>query len=601
MNKNQSSVMDNISATLSKFSLSIDSIVAAFMSSFVLAYIFQMIDESNFYELQTYYSSIKFVVFFLVTIVGGLTLCGLTYILKMKSLIPRTLVTLCTILSIQYACAYNTKDVYFILGLGLVDFIAVLWAVKDDRLELSKIKISYKVCFIAAIVLSVSTSIYFSFVTSLKYQNFMNATFDFGIFAQMFENMATTGLPLTTVERSVEMSHFGVHFSPFFYLLLPLYMIFRSPIYLICAQAVCVAVGVFPVYLICKELKLSEKATLVFEVIYTFYPCLFNGCFYDFHENKFLTTIILFLFYFILKEKRVPMLIFSLLLLSVKEDAAIYLIVIALYVLISRKKYIDGSIMLTLAVLYFIIANKVVQSLGTEGVMMWRLSDYFVNGEEGYFSVFKAIFFDIGYLIKMMFTAEKFPFIIWMFLPVMFTPFARKQISTLILLLPIIPINMMQSWQYQYDIDYQYTYGVAALIIFCAITGFMHLKGNTRKVALLMSLIMCLTLCAHTLSPKIRNNNSYEKSYGEKTAQIEEMLQTIEKDKSVTATHFVAPHLYFVRELYTVPDYYKEIEQTDYFVIDTRYHNEAQQMRAVMGTDYTMVDSEDFVQVYKHK
>lgn len=601
MNKNKSNVMDNISATLSKFSLSIDSIVAAFMSSFVLAYIFQMIDESKFYELQTYYSSINFVVFFLVTIVGGLALCGLTYILNMKSLIPRTLVTLCTILSIQYACAVETKDVYFILGIGLVDFIAVLWAVKDDKLELSKIKISYKACFIAAIVLSISTSIYFSYITSLKYQNFLNATFDFGIFTQMFENMATTGLPLTTVERSVEMSHFGVHFSPFFYLLLPLYMIFRSPIYLICVQTICVAVGVFPVYLICKELKLSEKATLVFEIIYTFYPCLINGCFYDFHENKFLTTIILFLFYFILKEKRVPMLIFSLLLLSVKEDAAIYLIVIALYVLISRKKYIDGSVMLSLAVVYFIIANKVVQSLGTEGVMMWRLSDYFVNNEEGYGSVFKSVFFDIGYLIKMMFTAEKFPFIIWMFLPLMFTPFVRRRISTLILLLPIIPINMMQSWQYQYNIDYQYTYGVAALIIFCAITGFMHIKGNTRKVALLMSLIMCLTLYAHTLAQKIETNLSYEKSYGDKTEQIEEMLKTIEKDKSVTATHYIVPHLYYIRELYTVPDYYKEIEQTDYFVIDTRYHDEAEQMRAVMGTDYTLLDSEDFVQIYKHK
>ena len=600
MNKNKSSVMDNISATLSKFSLSIDSIVAAFFSSFVLAYIFQMFDNSKFFELQEYYSSINFTVFFLVTIVGGLTLCGLTYIFKMRSLIPRALVTLCTILSIQYACAYDTKDVYFILGIGLVDFIAVLWAVKDDKLELSKINISYKTCFIAAIVLCVVTSIYFSYITSLKYQNFLNATFDFGIFAQMFENMATTGAPITTVERSVEMSHFGVHFSPFFYLLLPFYMIFRSPIYLLCAQAVFVAVGVFPVYLICKELKLGEKATHVFEIIYTFYPCLLNGCFYDFHENKFLTTIILFLFYFILKEKRVPMLVFSLLLLSVKEDAAIYLIVIALYVLISRKRYIDGSIMLSLAVVYFVIANKVVASFGTEGVMMWRLSDYFVNGEEGYFSVFKSILFDIGHLIKMMFTADKFPFIIWMFLPVMFTPFARKQVSTLILLLPIIPINMMQSWQYQYNIDYQYTYGVAALIIFCAITGFMHIKGNPRKIALLMSLIMCLTLCAHTLAPKIKTNLSYEKSYGEKTEQIEEMLQIIEKDKSVTATHFIVPHLYFVRELYTVPDYYKEIEQTDYFVIDTRYHDEADQMRAVMGTDYSLVDSEEFVQIYKH-
>ena len=69
-----------------------------------------------------------------------------------------------------------------------------------------------------------------------------------------------------------------------------------------------------------------------------------------------------------------------------------------------------------LAVIYFIIANKIVASFGTEGVMMWRLSDYFVNGEEGYFSVFKSILFDIGPLIKMMFTADKFPFIIFCFL-----------------------------------------------------------------------------------------------------------------------------------------------------------------------------------------
>lgn len=600
MKKNNTHVFENISLKLKKTGLNGELIVAAFMSSFMLAYVVQSFINGNFYDLQTYYNSIKFFLFFVITIVGGFALCGLTYIFESKSVIPRTLVALCTILSVQYAKSAQGIDVYFILGLALIDFIAVLWAVKDDKLELSKINISHKVCLIVAIVLFVVTSIYFSYYTSLRYHNFMNATFDFGIFAQMFENMATTGAPLTTVERSVEMSHFGVHFSPFFYLLLPGYMIFRSPVYLICAQAVCVAAGVFPVYLICKKLGLSGKVTLIFELIYTFYPCLFNGCFYDFHENKFLTTIILFLFYFILEEKRVFMLIFSLLLLSVKEDAAIYLIVIALYVLISRKKVFDGSVMLLLAVIYFIIANKVVASLGSEGVMMWRLNDYFVNGEEGYFSVLKSIIFDIGYLIKNMFTAEKFPFIIWMFLPLMFTPFMQKQVSSLILLLPIIPINLMQSWQYQYDIDYQYTYGVAALIIFLGIIAIVNLRGNTRQIALLMSLIMCATLFVHIVTPKINNNSSYEKSNAGKTTQIEEVLSTIEKDKSVTASHYIMPHLYFVRELYTVPDYYKEIEQTDYFVIDTRYQDNANEMKAVMGNDYTLVNSCFFVEIYKH-
>ncbi len=580
--------------------LTLERIVCAFVASFMLSYIVQMANNKVFYELESYYNSINFFGFWLVAIVGTTALCGATYFAKLRCLIPRTLLLTTTVLSFLLSTSYTSGDVYFLIGLAIVDLIVILWLSKDDKLELSTLKLSYKTCFYAAIVLFVISSVYFAYYTSLEYKNFQNATFDFGIFAQMFENMATTGKALTTVERSVEMSHFGVHFSPFFYLLLPGYMIFRSPVYLVWAQALAVAAGVFAVYLICKKLELSPKATLAFELIYTLYPCLFNGCFYDFHENKFLTTIILFLFYFILCDNRPIILLFSLMLLSVKEDAAIYLIVIALYVLISRKRYLNGSIMLALAVVYFATANKVVASMGSEGVMMWRLSDYFINGEQTYMSVLKSIVFDVGYLIKMMFTADKFPFVIWMLLPVMFTPFATKKVSSLILLLPIIPINLMQSWQYQYDINYQYTYGVAALVIFLSILGISNLKSKPRLVALLMSVMMCINLSANILTPKINNCISAKNAYSTVADDIDDMLQEIPKDASVTAGHFIMPHLYFVKELYTVPDYYKAIEQTDYFVIDTRDSTNTPEMKAVMGSDYSLIDTAGFVEVYKH-
>ena len=65
--------------------------------------------------------------------------------------------------------------------------------------------------------------------TLVRYRAFYASTFDFGIFAQMFENMAKTGLQTTSVERNMPLSHFAVHFSPFYYFLLPFYMPFRSP------------------------------------------------------------------------------------------------------------------------------------------------------------------------------------------------------------------------------------------------------------------------------------------------------------------------------------------------------------------------------------
>ncbi len=604
-NKNQSS---SLYKKLKGTEFTLEYIFAAFMSSFMLSYVIQLLKFSEFSDLSSYYNSINFPLFFGVAFIFTLLLLGLALTLQNKAVIPRALITITTILSVTYARHVTVKDVYFIIGLAVVCLVVVLWCVKGDKLELSKINISYKVCLISACALFVFTSVFFSIITSFRYQNFANATFDFGVFAQMFERMATTGVPLTTVERSVELSHFGVHFSPFFYLLLPLYYIFRSPVYLVCVQAVTVALGVFPVYLICKKLGLSGKVTLTFELIYSFYPCLFNGCFYDFHENKFLTTIILFLFYFILCEKRWLTYAFSLLLLSIKEDAAIYLIVIALYVLLNAdkdknktfiSKYLDGFVMLSMALIYFVIANKVVAHFGSEGVMMWRLSDFFVNSEESYFSVLKGIIFNVGHLLSQMFTLEKFPFLIWMFLPLMFTPFAQKKISTLVLLLPIIPINLMQSWEFQYDIDFQYTYGVAALIIFCALIGVKNLKGSLKRVALLMSLIMCATVFVHVVSPKITNNISYEKSYGTVTKDIDKMLKEIPSDKSVTSSHYIMPHLYFIEEIYTVPDYYKELEKTDYYVLDTRYSDGVDEMTEAMGDDYTLVSTSDFVEVYK--
>ena len=87
-----------------------------------------------------------------------------------------------------------------------------------------------------------------------RYKIYGASTFDFGIFAQMYEYMAKTGLPLTTCERGQLLSHFYIHFSPIYYLFLPIYMIFRTPITLIVIQSIMVFGAVIPLLLLCKKI-----------------------------------------------------------------------------------------------------------------------------------------------------------------------------------------------------------------------------------------------------------------------------------------------------------------------------------------------------------
>ena len=65
--------------------------------------------------------------------------------------------------------------------------------------------------------------------TVYRYKTFNSPVYDFGIFAQMFHSMKTTGLPMTTVERDGLLSHFRVHMSPIYYLMLPVYCLVPRP------------------------------------------------------------------------------------------------------------------------------------------------------------------------------------------------------------------------------------------------------------------------------------------------------------------------------------------------------------------------------------
>ena len=585
-------VKNSFLKTLSDRNLSLERIVAALFSSLLFAYIYQLLSNGDFANLSTYYGSINFAVFFVIAILGFAALVGFTYLTKQKYIIPWALMLSALAVSVLFAANYRDGGVYFCVGVGLADLIIVLWQVRDDKLGISELSISRKAALIAACVLFVATTFVFGYFTSMKYQSYSDFTFDFGIFAQMYERMASSFAPNTTVERSYLMSHFGVHFSPIFYLFLPGYWIFRSPIYLFYVQSAAVAAGVFAVYLIGNKLGFSGKLILALELIYAFYPCLFNGTFYDFHENKFLTTIILFLFYFIISKNTVWEFVFAFLLLSVKEDAAIYLIVIALFVMINRREVLRGAFMLGMALVYFLIAQQIVAASGEEGVMISRLSDYFVNGEQTFGSVAKSVFFDFGFLLKQMFTAEKIPFVLWMLAPVLFAPFMTKKISALILLFPIIPINLMQSWKYQYDIDYQYTYGVAALVIMSAIFVIAKLKSDHKRVVVLTSLCLCAVMTVALVYPKMQNVSGYMKSTEGTRQQVDELIDSVPADASVTAAHSLVPHLYKVEWLYTMPDYN---------VLETRYTDLTNEMKTAMGNNYDLVKKAGFAELYQHK
>ena len=132
-------------------------------------------------------------------------------------------------------------NIYLNAGIAAVLFMAVKYCA--PRMNIS-FELSFRTVYIIAAVAAVAACVITFLGTYWKYASFSTSTYDFGIFAQMFEMMKDTGAPLTTVERDELLSHFAVHFSPVFYLLLPGYFLVQGPEYLLLVQAAAVAAGV---------------------------------------------------------------------------------------------------------------------------------------------------------------------------------------------------------------------------------------------------------------------------------------------------------------------------------------------------------------------
>ncbi len=409
-------------------------------------------------------------------------------------------------------------------------------------------------------------------ITCYRYLTFASPNFDFGLFVNMFHNMKETGLPLVTSERDALMSHFAVHISPIYYVLLPFYCIFPSPLTLQIGQAVVLASGVFPVLLLARQFKLSGRAQMLITLMYALYPALSAGCFYDIHENCFLAPLLLWMFYFFEREEYLPMYLFAIAVLLVKEDAAMYVIMFALYVLLSRKKYGHGTILALGALTYFGLACWLLSTYG-DGVMVNRFNNLIFDKEEGLWGAVKTALFNPGYLLTQLFTTskntwDKMVYVLQIFLPLGFLPFITKKPSRWLLMMPLL-MNLLTYYQYQYDITFQYSFGVTAFLMYATIQNVADLKAPSRRYLVSLGAAACCCFYIVTVYPKLTTYTTRYEKNRETYEHMEMLLDTIPEDASLNISTFLLPHVADRDIIYEV-NYHGDKPDVDYVVIDMR-------------------------------
>ena len=424
------------------------------------------------------------------------------------------------------------------------------------------------------------SAVFFLFVSAWtvgRVYSFSSPTFDFGIFSQMFYHMKESGLPMTTVERDGLLSHFAVHVSPIYYLMLPFYWLVPTPATLQVLQAAVITSAVIPLWKIGKHHGLTGAQRLLVCAVLLLYPAFSGGTSYDIHENCFLTPLILWLLYGIDKKSITITAIAAVLTFMVKEDAAVYVAVVALWLIVKtvlRFKKLDvqnlitGIALLAISLGWFFLVTGYLSKSG-DGVMTYRYSNFMYDGSSSLITVIKSVILNPMKAVYECVDAEKLYFIAMTLLPLLGLPLLTRRYERYILLIPYILVNLMSDYQYQHDIFFQYTFGSNAFLLYLTVVNLADLKINWQRIFALVAATIVSAVCfGIVVAPKAMNYPVQAIQYHDYYQNIRDTLDTIPDGASVTATTFYTTYLSQREVLYDVRYCSQEhLLETEYVVL----------------------------------
>ena len=514
-------------------------------------------------------------------------------------------VNILALISLRYS-----TDITLLLGLLVPVVITDVYVALDSTNRLS-LPQGRRLFFILAIVFGAAQTLFIALYTCARYNNYTSPNYDFGIFCNMFASMARDFTQTVSSERDEIIQHFAVHFSPIYYLMLPFYFVFRTPLTLQILQAVIISSGVIPLYLITRRRKLSPALGAALCFAYALYPALIGGCSYDMHENCFLAPLLLWLFYCAERDGtkwRILTALFAVLTLAVKEDAAVYVAFFGIYKLISdghdgtedpvsaqsssdktqKKQPIGkrisaaldsfftagrrcGLALLLGSVAWFLFTSWFLDRYGY-GIMSYRYDNFMTDGGS-LFGVIINVLKNPVLVFSEAFEAEKLTFLAQALLPLALLPLITRRPHRLLLLCPLLLIGLMSDYKYQHSIYFQYVFGWSAFLFYASALNLSELSRSARRA-----------LCAVMLSASALFSVAYAAPLGssifpstaqkEKCAAISKAIADIPNDASVTSDTFILPHL-ADREIIYELDGKATSADTDYVVFDLRYTDAA--------------------------
>jgi uncharacterized membrane protein len=218
----------------------------------------------------------------------------------------------------------------------------------------------------ALIVACLAAAVLYTVFAFLNHGHYDSGT-DLAIFDQAIWNYSRFEEPTSTFLSPFGYDNFlGDHFHPILILLAPLYWVWENVGVLLIAQGVLLGASIIPVFVYCRR-RLGRAGAYLMTLAYASFWGIASAVAFGFHEVAFVPLIIGLILIAVEDRRWRTFAALILVLLLVKENMAVLVAFIGLYVGVTQKQWRTAAITVAVGVMWFVVATDLVQPLFVEG------------------------------------------------------------------------------------------------------------------------------------------------------------------------------------------------------------------------------------------
>jgi uncharacterized membrane protein len=396
----------------------------------------------------------------------------------------------------------------------------------------------------------------FAALSALRHEAFITGRFDLGNMVQAVWSTAH-GDPLRmTSLRGDQISRLAAHVDPILVLFAPLWWIWPSPQMLLAVQAIVIALGAVPVFLLARKHLASSRAALGFALAYLLYPATGWLTLNEFHPVALATPLLLFAFWYLDEERLLPFALFALAAAACKEEIPLVIAGFGVWYAVAHRSWAAGTAIALVGVAWAAVAIGVViphYNAGAESDFYGRYSE--VGGSAG--GILKTAFTHPLRIIEAGFSGRDLHYLLDLVAPLA----ALSLLAPLVLVaaLPELAINLLSSTTTQTSIHFHYTAGLIPPLMVGAIFGAKRLSRWTFPVA--AAIVLAAIVGNYRLGPipgwrHIPGGQTFQATAGRVTDHdriAQSALRLIPGDAVVSATNTLGAHLSARRRVLSFP------------------------------------------------